>query len=52
MDISGLHQTVSKKGFKAQGKGEAAKDVLEDALALQEAGAFSIVLSAYPNSSN
>jgi len=42
-------QTVSKLGgFKIQGKGEAAKDVLEDALALQEAGAFSIVLECVP----
>ncbi|HAF60325.1 MAG TPA: 3-methyl-2-oxobutanoate hydroxymethyltransferase [Bacillota bacterium] len=42
-------QTVSKLGgFKVQGKGEAAKDVLEDALALQEAGAFSIVLECIP----
>lgn len=42
-------QTVSKLGgFKIQGKGDAAKDVLEDALALEEAGAFSIVLECVP----
>jgi len=43
-------QTVSKLGgFKVQGKGtEAAKSVLEDALALEKAGAFSIVLECVP----
>jgi 3-methyl-2-oxobutanoate hydroxymethyltransferase len=42
-------QTVSKLGgFKIQGKGDAAKDVLEDAMALQEAGAFAIVLECVP----
>lgn len=42
-------QTVSKMGgFKIQGKGDAAKDVLEDALALEEAGAFSIVIECVP----
>jgi 3-methyl-2-oxobutanoate hydroxymethyltransferase len=42
-------QTVSKLGgYKIQGKGDAAKDVLDDALALQEAGAFSIVLECVP----
>ena len=42
-------QTVSKLGgFKIQGKGDAAKDVLDDALALEEAGAFSIVLECVP----
>ena len=43
-------QTVSKLGgFKVQGKGEAAaKKVLTDALALEEAGAFSIVLECVP----
>ncbi len=42
-------QTVSKLGgFKVQGKGDAAKDVLEDALALQAAGAFSLVLECVP----
>lgn len=42
-------QTVSKLGgFKIQGKGDAAKDVLDDALALQEAGAFAIVLECVP----
>lgn len=43
-------QTVSKLGgFKVQGKGEeAARGVLADALALQEAGASSIVLECVP----
>ena len=42
-------QTVSKMGgFKVQGKGEAAKLVLDDALALEKAGAFSIVLEGIP----
>lgn len=36
-------------GFKVQGKGEAnAKRVLEDALAVQEAGAFMVVLECVP----
>lgn len=43
-------QTVSKLGgFKIQGKGEAAKDVLEDALAIEAAGAFSVVLECIPD---
>lgn len=42
-------QTVSKLGgFKIQGKGNAAKDVLDDALALEAAGAYSIVLECIP----
>jgi 3-methyl-2-oxobutanoate hydroxymethyltransferase len=43
-------QTVSKLGgFKVQGKGEAAAlSVLEDALALEKAGAFGIVLECVP----
>jgi 3-methyl-2-oxobutanoate hydroxymethyltransferase len=42
-------QTASKMGgFKVQGKGEAAQLVLEDALALEEAGAFSLVLEGIP----
>lgn len=43
-------QTVSKLGgFKVQGKGEeAAKVVLEDALMLQEAGAWGLILEAIP----
>ena len=35
-------------GFKVQGKGDAARKVLEDALAVQEAGACMIVLEAIP----
>ena len=35
-------------GFKVQGKGEAAGEVLADALAVQEAGAFMIVLECVP----
>ena len=43
-------QTVSKLGgFRIQGKGDTAKKVLDDALALQEAGAFSIVLECIPD---
>lgn len=43
-------QTVSKLGgFKVQGKGEdAAKAVIEDALALEKAGAWGIVLECIP----
>lgn len=42
-------QTVSKLGgFKVQGKGDAAEKVLKDALALQAAGASSIVLECVP----
>ncbi|MCL1982613.1 MAG: 3-methyl-2-oxobutanoate hydroxymethyltransferase [Clostridiales bacterium] len=42
-------QTSSKMGgFKVQGKGEAAQLVLEDALAVERAGAFSIVLEGIP----
>ncbi len=42
-------QTTSKLGgFKIQGKGEAAGEVLKDALAVQEAGAFMIVLECVP----
>jgi 3-methyl-2-oxobutanoate hydroxymethyltransferase len=37
-------------GYRAQGRtAERAKDVLEDALALQEAGCFAIVFEAIPN---
>lgn len=43
-------QTISKiGGFKVQGKGaEAAKEVLNDALALQEAGAWGLILECIP----
>ena len=43
-------QTVSKLGgFKVQGKGEeSAKAILEDAMALEKAGAFSVVLECVP----
>ncbi|MGL4483452.1 MAG: 3-methyl-2-oxobutanoate hydroxymethyltransferase [Anaerovoracaceae bacterium] len=42
-------QTVSKLGgFKVQGKGDAAKAVIEDALALQEAGVWGMVLECIP----
>lgn len=40
--------TAQLGGFKVQGKGDAAKEVLEDALAVQEAGACMIVLEAIP----
>ncbi len=42
-------QTTAKLGgFKVQGKGEAAKEVLEDALAVERAGACMIVLECVP----
>lgn len=43
-------QTVSKLGgFKVQGKSlEAAKKILDDALALEEAGAFALILECIP----
>jgi 3-methyl-2-oxobutanoate hydroxymethyltransferase len=42
-------QTVSKLGgFRIQGKGDAAKDVLEDALALEAAGVWGIVIECVP----
>jgi len=42
-------QTASKMGgFKVQGKGEAAKAVLDDALAVEKAGAFAIVAEGVP----
>lgn len=42
-------QTVSKLGgFKIQGKGDAAAKVLADALALEQAGVFSMVLECVP----
>ena len=42
-------QTVSKLGgVKIQGKGDAARDVYRDALALEAAGAYAIVLECIP----
>lgn len=42
-------QTVSKLGgFRIQGKGDAAKDILEDALALEAAGVWGIVIECVP----
>lgn len=42
-------QTVSKMGgFKVQGKGDSAKAVLDDALALEAAGCWGIVLECIP----
>lgn len=35
-------------GFKVQGRGEAAKQLLEDALGVEQAGAFAVVLEAVP----
>ena len=35
-------------GFKIQGRGEAAEQVIEEALAVQEAGAFAVVLELVP----
>ncbi len=42
-------QTVSKLGgFKVQGKGDAAQNVLEDALALEKAGVWGMVIECVP----
>jgi 3-methyl-2-oxobutanoate hydroxymethyltransferase len=42
-------QTISKMGgFKIQGKGDTAEKVLSDAIALEKAGAFSIVIECIP----
>jgi 3-methyl-2-oxobutanoate hydroxymethyltransferase len=35
-------------GFKVQGRGEAAEQVLADAIAIEQAGAFAVVLEAIP----
>jgi 3-methyl-2-oxobutanoate hydroxymethyltransferase len=35
-------------GYRVQGRGDAANDLLEDAIALQEAGAFSVVMEMVP----
>lgn len=35
-------------GYRVQGRGDAAKKLLEDALAVQEAGAFSVVMEMVP----
>jgi 3-methyl-2-oxobutanoate hydroxymethyltransferase len=35
-------------GYRVQGRGDAADDLLQDALALQEAGAFSVVMEMVP----
>ena len=35
-------------GYRVQGRGDAADEVLADALALQEAGAFAVVLEMVP----
>ncbi len=40
--------TAQLGGFRVQGKGDTARNVLEDALAVQEAGACMIVLEAIP----
>lgn len=40
--------TAMLGGYRIQGKGEAAKKVLEDALAVERAGAFMIVLECIP----
>jgi 3-methyl-2-oxobutanoate hydroxymethyltransferase len=41
-------QSELSMGLRVQGRGEAAEEVLADALAVQEAGAFAIVLEAVP----
>ncbi|MDX6215511.1 MAG: 3-methyl-2-oxobutanoate hydroxymethyltransferase [Frankiales bacterium] len=41
-------QSVNAIGYKVQGRGEAGHQLLDDALALQEAGAFAIVLEVVP----
>ena len=35
-------------GFKVQGRGAGAKQLIEDAIAVQQAGAFAVVLEAVP----
>ena len=35
-------------GFKIQGRGDAAEQLLEDAIAVEQAGAFAVVLEAIP----
>jgi 3-methyl-2-oxobutanoate hydroxymethyltransferase len=35
-------------GFKVQGRGDAAEDILKDCLAIQQAGAFAVVLEMVP----
>jgi 3-methyl-2-oxobutanoate hydroxymethyltransferase len=35
-------------GYRVQGRGDAAQDLLDDAIALQEAGAFSVVMEMVP----
>jgi len=35
-------------GFKVQGRGDAAKQLIDDALAVEQAGAFNVVLEAVP----
>ena len=37
-------------GFKIQGRGDAAKQLLEDAISVEQAGAFAVVLEAIPQS--
>jgi len=37
-------------GFKVQGRGDSAKQLLEDALGVEQAGAFAVVLEAVPQS--
>ncbi|MCU1600039.1 MAG: 3-methyl-2-oxobutanoate hydroxymethyltransferase [Frankiales bacterium] len=41
-------QSVNAIGYRVQGRGEAAHQLLDDALALQEAGAFAVVLEVVP----
>jgi 3-methyl-2-oxobutanoate hydroxymethyltransferase len=41
-------QSVNAIGYKVQGRGESGDQLLEDALALQAAGAFAIVLEVVP----
>jgi 3-methyl-2-oxobutanoate hydroxymethyltransferase len=41
-------QSVNAIGYKVQGRGEAGHQLIDDALAMQEAGAFAIVLEVVP----
>ncbi|MFN2540030.1 MAG: 3-methyl-2-oxobutanoate hydroxymethyltransferase [Mycobacteriales bacterium] len=41
-------QSVNAIGYKVQGRGEAGHQLIDDALALQEAGAFALVLEVVP----
>jgi 3-methyl-2-oxobutanoate hydroxymethyltransferase len=41
-------QSVNATGYRVQGRGESGHQLIDDALALQEAGAFAVVLEVVP----